>query len=62
MRPCLGGIAIVGLVLLFGHDYLGLSVPLVHAALSGEHLTFAVFALKLLFTAVTLGCAFPGGR
>jgi H+/Cl- antiporter ClcA len=47
---------------IFGHDYLGLSVPLATRALSGEHLTFAVFALKLLFTAVTLGCAFPGGE
>jgi H+/Cl- antiporter ClcA len=61
-RPVVGGVAIVGLAVLFGHDYLGLSTPLATRALSGEHLTFAVFALKLLFTAITLGCAFPGGE
>jgi H+/Cl- antiporter ClcA len=62
LRPCVGGGAVVGLAVIFGHDYLGLSVPLATRALSGEHLTFAVFALKLLFTAITLGCAFPGGE
>jgi H+/Cl- antiporter ClcA len=62
LRPVLGGIAIVGLAGLFGQDYLGLSLPLIDRALAGDQLSFAVFALKIVFTAVTLGCAFPGGE
>lgn len=62
LRPVIGGVAIIGLAGLFGRDYLGLSLPLVDRALGGDHLSFGVFALKLVFTAVTLGCAFPGGE
>lgn len=62
LRPVLGGIAVVALAGMFGSEYLGLSLPLADRALAGEHLGFAVFALKILFTAVTLGCAFPGGE
>ena len=62
LRTVIGGVAIIGLAALFGHDYLGLSLPLVDRALAGDHLSFAVFALKILFTAVTLGCGFPGGE
>jgi H+/Cl- antiporter ClcA len=62
LRPVVGGVAVVGLAVLFGHQYLGLSLPLIDRALAGEHLGFAVFALKIVFTAVTLGCAFPGGE
>jgi H+/Cl- antiporter ClcA len=62
MRPFIGGFAIIALVLLFGHDYQGLSLPLIGQALNGDHLGFAVFALKLLFTAVTLGTGFVGGE
>lgn len=61
-RPVLGGVALVGLVTLVGRDWLGLSLPLLARALDGEALGFSVFALKILFTAVTLGCAFPGGE
>lgn len=61
-RPVIGGVAIIGLAALFGHDYLGLSLPLIDRALAGDQLSFAVFALKIVFTAVTLGCAFPGGE
>jgi len=62
LRPVLGGLAVVGLATLFGRDYLGLSLPLIDRALDGAQLSFAVFALKLLFTAVTLGSGFPGGE
>jgi len=62
LRPVAGGIGVVALAALFGTDYLGLSLPLIDRALAGEPLTFAVFALKILFTAVTLGAAFPGGE
>lgn len=62
LRPVVGGVGVIALATLFGDDYLGLSLPLIDRALSGEPLGFAVFALKLVFTAVTLGCAFPGGE
>lgn len=62
LRPVAGGVAVVALAALFGTDYLGLSLPLIDRALAGEPLNFAVFALKILFTAVTLGAAFPGGE
>lgn len=61
-RPVLGGVGIVALASVFGRDYLGLSLPLIDRALAGDRLSFAVFALKIVFTAVTLGCAFPGGE
>lgn len=62
LRPVLGGVAVLGLAGVFGQDYLGLSLPLIDRALAGDQLSFAVFALKIVFTAVTLGCAFPGGE
>jgi H+/Cl- antiporter ClcA len=62
LRPALGGLAVVGLVAVTGREFLGLSLPLLDRALTGEHLAFSVFALKVLFTAITLGCAFPGGE
>lgn len=62
LRPAVGGVAIVGLAGLFGRDYLGLSLPLVDRALAGDRLGFGVFALKLVFTALTLGSGFPGGE
>lgn len=62
LRPVLGGLGVVGLALAFGEEYLGLSLPLIDEGLSGVRLGFAVFALKLVFTAVTLGSGFPGGE
>lgn len=61
-RPFVGGMATIGLVLTFGHDYEGLSLPIIDRALDGEHLSFAVFALKLVFTAVAVGSGFFGGE
>ena len=62
LRPVLGGIGVIMLASAFGHDYLGLSLPLIDQSLAGEPMSFGVVALKIVFTAVTLGCAFPGGE
>ncbi len=62
LRPALGGVALVALAALCGRDYLGLSLPLADDALAGVGVAGYVFALKLLFTAVTLGSGFPGGE
>ena len=62
LRAAVGGAAIVGLALLFGRDYLGLSLPLADSALAGSHIGWWVFVLKIFFTAVTLGTGFIGGE
>lgn len=62
LRAVAGGVAVVGLALLFGRQYLGLSLPLADDALGGGHVAWWVFLLKIVFTAVTLGCGFPGGE
>ena len=61
--PMVGGALVVVLTLLIDtRAYLGLSLPLIDAALIGAAVPAGAFALKLLFTAVTLGSGFPGGE
>lgn len=62
VRPFIGGVATIALVVLVGHDYQGLSLPLLARAIDGDQLSFAAFALKLLFTVVAVGCGFFGGE
>jgi H+/Cl- antiporter ClcA len=63
LRPVLGGGVIIALTFAVGsRDYLGLSLPLLQSALSPEGVMLFAFALKLLFTAVTLGTGFKGGE
>ncbi|MCU1504325.1 MAG: voltage-gated chloride channel protein [Ilumatobacteraceae bacterium] len=64
LRPVIGGVAIIALVGLVGtRDYLGLSIPLItKATAGGAGIIGAAFALKLLFTAITLGSGFQGGE
>jgi H+/Cl- antiporter ClcA len=62
-RPFIGGLLILALMLIVGNrDYLGLSLPLASSALDGNETSASVFALKLLFTVVTLGFGFYGGE
>jgi len=63
LRMCLGGVCVVGMWQLVGtSDYLGLGVPTIVRAFSDPQLPAAAFALKLVFTAVTLGAGFLGGE
>jgi H+/Cl- antiporter ClcA len=63
LRPVIGGIAIIGLTYLVGtRDYLGLSLPLIAKSFTPEGVVLWAFALKILFTAVTLGTGFKGGE
>jgi H+/Cl- antiporter ClcA len=64
LRPAIGGVAVIVLTLVVGNrDYLGLSVPLITAsAAGGAGVIAGAFALKLAFTAVTLGSGFQGGE
>ena len=61
-RPLMGGLVIIALVTVFGHSYQGLSLPLLARSLDGDRLSFAVFALKLLFTVAAVGTGFFGGE
>lgn len=61
-RPALAGLATVLLALLVGRDHLGLSLPLLDAALAGDERSVAVPALKALFTVIALAGGFPGGE
>ncbi|USB35084.1 voltage-gated chloride channel family protein [Paenibacillus sp. YPG26] len=61
-RSFVGGTVIILLVFIFGtRDYLGLGIPLIERAFSGDVPDYA-FLLKILFTALTLGAGFLGGE
>lgn len=63
LRMAAGGLAVVVLWQLVGTDaYLGLGVPTIVRAFVDPSLPSSAFALKLLFTVVTLGAGFLGGE
>ena len=63
LRMLLGGLVVVGLWKLVGtSDYLGLGVPVIVRSFEDPGLPPTAFALKLLFTAITLGAGFLGGE
>jgi H+/Cl- antiporter ClcA len=62
-RMAIGGAIVVVLWRVVGtSDYLGLGVPTIVRAFSDPSLPVYAFALKLVFTAVTLGAGFLGGE
>ncbi len=62
-RPALGGIVVIALTYLVqSREYLGLSLPLIERSFTPGGVVFWAFALKLLFTSVTLGTGFKGGE
>lgn len=62
LRPAVGGVATVALALLWGRDYLGLSLPLLETAVAGSDTAWTVPLLKAVFTVVALASGFPGGE
>jgi H+/Cl- antiporter ClcA len=63
LRMFVGGLAVVGLWKVVGtSDYLGLGVPTIVRAFEDPNLSPYAFALKLAFTAITLGAGFLGGE
>ncbi len=63
VRMFLGGLTVVALWKLSGtSDHLGLGLPLLERAFADAELPWSAFALKLLFTAVTVGSGFLGGE
>ena len=62
-RMCVGGVLVVVMWRLVGtSDYLGLGVPTILRSFSDARLPLSAFALKIVFTAVTLGAGFLGGE
>jgi H+/Cl- antiporter ClcA len=59
--PVFGALILVVFIIFLPTDYLGLSLPLMNRALSGEHIAFLAFFWKLLFVGITLGSGFYGG-
>jgi len=70
MRPLVGGLVVIGLVYLCGtRDYLGLGVwspdpnaVTISSLFNGAHIHAWSWALKLVFTVVTLAAGFKGGE
>ena len=63
LRMFAGGLSVVLLWRLVGtSDYLGLGVPTILRAFTDPNLPWSAFALKIVFTAVTLGAGFMGGE
>jgi H+/Cl- antiporter ClcA len=63
LRMLAGGLLVVGLWRLVGSsDYLGLGVPTIVRAFADPTLPWFAFALKLVFTAITLAAGFLGGE
>jgi len=63
LRMFLGGLLLVVLWRLVGtSDYLGLGVPMILRSFSDPGLPPYAFALKIVFTAITLGAGFLGGE
>ncbi|MCM3570679.1 chloride channel protein [Neobacillus mesonae] len=59
--PFMGGLVLAVLILVLPTDYLGLSLPMMEQALSGEQVPIMGFLWKSLFVAITLGSGFYGG-
>lgn len=61
LMPVLGGLLLAVLILVIPTDYLGLSLPMLGAALDGEAMPYLGFLWKSLLVAITLGSGFYGG-
>lgn len=63
LRPFVGGLVVIALTYLVGtRDYLGLSLPLIAQSFTPGGVVLWAFALKILFTSLTLGTGFKGGE
>ena len=61
LRIIIGGCIIVVLFVIFGRDYSSTGIAVIERAVEGEVVPYA-FILKILLTAITLGCGFKGGE
>ncbi|WP_423798453.1 chloride channel protein [Neobacillus sp. SAB-20_R2A] len=61
MMPFVGGLILSLLILMIPTDYLGLSLPIMESALSGEQVSYLGWLWKILLVSITLGSGFYGG-
>jgi len=61
VMPMFGGMILAALIMVIPTDYLGLSLPMVQRAVSGEAMPYFGFLWKTLLVAITLGSGFYGG-
>lgn len=57
-----GGVAIIALTAVFGTDYNGAGMNIIEKAVISGEANYYDFILKILFTAITIGCGFKGGE
>ena len=63
LRAAAGGCIVIGLTYLLGtRAYLGTGMNLIEEAILEQHVQPEAFLLKIVFTAVTMGCGFKGGE
>ncbi len=63
LRIIAGALVIIALTLILGtRDYNGSGVPVIHGLFTGESVKYEAFLLKMIFTAITVGCGFKGGE
>ena len=62
IRVVAGSAMLIVLVLIFGTDYLGAGMEAVDKSIYAESLVPYAFLLKIIFTAITIGCGFKGGE
>jgi H+/Cl- antiporter ClcA len=61
LLPCIGGTLLALLIVWIPTGYLGLSIPLMDAALAGQNMPWQGVIWKVLLVAITLGSGFYGG-
>ncbi len=61
LKGIIGGVLLTILTLLFTDQYLGLGLDTITDALSGRHVGWCAFAIKMFFTAITLNFGGSGG-
>ncbi len=61
LRIVIGSLCITLAYWLFGSDYLGAGMDVIERCMHGEVIPFA-FLIKMVLTAITLGCGFKGGE
>lgn len=63
LRIAVGGVLLVGLTFVVGNqDYNGGGIGVIERIFSGGTVRYEAFALKMLFTAITIGVGFKGGE
>ena len=62
IRIMLGAVIVIALGFIFGSDYLGAGLNIIHDVFAKELVNKEAFILKILFTCITIGVGFKGGE